>query len=369
MFVAASLLVLLSVTPAPQAARICAPTAGVVQVTACGATGNGTTDDTAAIQAAISAVSTRREIGGGGTVSFPPGIFLVSAPLTVASHNVSLVGAGPKATYLITSPGFAPGEAVVRISHESVPTSVQFAAVKNLGIELTVSSAVAVRAVLSRNLVVEDVFVTGPPDPDSTSVGIQIDGGSAQGGYYAAFTQIHRAYLQRLKYGIELQNQVTRTWITNNTLVGGSVNGSAGIKLPHMAGGVVIEANEIESWTDGIWSEAHHVNVAFNDFESNASHHVNFVDTQPDSAFFAWVLGNHYFGLPAGWLIGLPHTPNAAVNLINLFDVDTMLDAPGMDIAQMRYGTFHQEIASGGRWLLWGVPDANGYQHAVTPKR
>ena len=50
-----------------------------------GATGNGTTDDTAAIQAALDAIG-----GGGGVVYFPYGHYLISAPLTAVSGTMLL---------------------------------------------------------------------------------------------------------------------------------------------------------------------------------------------------------------------------------------------------------------------------------------
>lgn len=64
----------------------------VYNVKAYGATGNGTTDDTAAIQKAINAACV-----GGGVLYFPPGDFIVSSALNVCNVNgpgVSLEGAG-----------------------------------------------------------------------------------------------------------------------------------------------------------------------------------------------------------------------------------------------------------------------------------
>lgn len=55
-----------------------------------GAVGDGVTDDKLAIQAALNAASSI----GGGTVVFPPGVYYVSAPVTVYA-GTSLVGAGP----------------------------------------------------------------------------------------------------------------------------------------------------------------------------------------------------------------------------------------------------------------------------------
>jgi hypothetical protein len=53
-----------------------------------GAKGDGTTDDTVAIQAAIDAV----ELAGGGTVYFPNGVYIVSNTITVDEPGVKLQG-------------------------------------------------------------------------------------------------------------------------------------------------------------------------------------------------------------------------------------------------------------------------------------
>jgi len=60
-----------------------------VKSTAYGALGNGTTDDTNAIQTAINACIT----AGGGIVYFPPGTYLITAALAMTSAKVLLLGA------------------------------------------------------------------------------------------------------------------------------------------------------------------------------------------------------------------------------------------------------------------------------------
>jgi hypothetical protein len=59
-----------------------------------GATGDGSTDDTAAIQAAENAAD-----DNGGTLYFPPGTYNITAALAI-DGNVNMVGAGTDATYL-----------------------------------------------------------------------------------------------------------------------------------------------------------------------------------------------------------------------------------------------------------------------------
>jgi len=65
-----------------------------------GATGNGTTDDTAAVQAAITAAQTH----GGGTVYFPAGQYLLKgsgAQLLLVQKQIKIVGDGRGSTLLV----------------------------------------------------------------------------------------------------------------------------------------------------------------------------------------------------------------------------------------------------------------------------
>jgi hypothetical protein len=79
----------------------------VVDVRALGATGDGTTDDHAAINAAIRAV----DAAGGGTVFFPGGVYALSAPLGNGSagfSGVCLLGDGERASTIRAAANFAP---------------------------------------------------------------------------------------------------------------------------------------------------------------------------------------------------------------------------------------------------------------------
>ena len=64
-----------------------------------GAVGDGTTDDTSAIQNAINAVGTN----GGGIVYFPEGTYKTTAVLTMTSLGVTLLGAGRSTTIVASS--------------------------------------------------------------------------------------------------------------------------------------------------------------------------------------------------------------------------------------------------------------------------
>ena len=75
----------------------------VVNVREYGALGNGTTDDTTAIQAAITAAEAlvlNRFTGPGVTVFFPNGTYLISSTLTITTSNIYLVGGSPGGSML-----------------------------------------------------------------------------------------------------------------------------------------------------------------------------------------------------------------------------------------------------------------------------
>jgi hypothetical protein len=69
-------------------------------VKAHGAVGNGTTDDTAAIQAAIDSATSPR-------VYLPPGLYKITSSL-ILKPRMSLVGAGPSSTAILTFQGSSP---------------------------------------------------------------------------------------------------------------------------------------------------------------------------------------------------------------------------------------------------------------------
>lgn len=67
-----------------------------------GATGNGTTNDTTAIQAAINSLPVL-----GGTLFFPPGTYKITSTLTLPNKPVTIKGSGDSAIIDVTSGSFA----------------------------------------------------------------------------------------------------------------------------------------------------------------------------------------------------------------------------------------------------------------------
>lgn len=111
-----------------------------------GAVGNGSTDDTAEIQAAIDAAEAAVATTGGATVFFPQGAYLVSSTLTVQSSNVNIMGLGAAGdsnlpgsgngcgSMLTPSSSFADDTYVLDISSTSLTTPLSGNQIKNIRI-------------------------------------------------------------------------------------------------------------------------------------------------------------------------------------------------------------------------------------------
>jgi hypothetical protein len=140
-----------------------------------GAVGNGTTDDTAAIQATIDAV----EALGGGIVFFPYSTYKTTATLTVNEHNIKLYGANAVIAYTGTSYviDFQPKSSVYLIG----------IAMEDLSIGCSGAGATGIRWRCTHSKINNvDVVIQG-----SNSVGAEIPGdATGTGPYYNFFTQL-----------------------------------------------------------------------------------------------------------------------------------------------------------------------------------
>lgn len=112
-----------------------------------GATGNGATDDTTAFQAAVTAAA-------GGIAQIPPGIYLISAPITIGA-GTTLLGSGPAATVIRVSASFT-GAAVFPVT---AADGVTVSGLTITGISTTYSSnpaAAGITVTHSNNAIVRD---------------------------------------------------------------------------------------------------------------------------------------------------------------------------------------------------------------------
>jgi hypothetical protein len=128
-----------------------------------GARGDGSTDDTAAIQAAIDTCGSNS-----CTIVFPPGGYVITSTIVVAHDLVNLLGSGRSSTLIVFAPrvagaaikfskpatcngGTAPCEDVVRCSLKGLSLYTHDATLAKIGIELDAAS----------EAVIEDVTISG----------------------------------------------------------------------------------------------------------------------------------------------------------------------------------------------------------------
>ncbi|MEV2271263.1 glycosyl hydrolase family 28-related protein [Nonomuraea africana] len=130
-----------------------------------GAVGDGTADDTSAVQAAIDAAAA----AGGGTVYFPGGKYLVkpsggTPALTVTGNGIRLSGAGSKAAMLVKG-----GDGILlRMSgagaDKTGATHRRYCSVDNLGFNGNGKTGLLLELYYNDNSYVRDVFMTSNRD-------------------------------------------------------------------------------------------------------------------------------------------------------------------------------------------------------------
>lgn len=132
-----------------------------------GAAGNGTTDDTTAIQAAITAC-----MATGGTVYLPTGTYLVSSTLTVSTSGVYMQGDGLWATFI----NFTGTGDCLRWYDASTYTSRTVHGGGPVGLSINIGSAGTSSTALHAGDILEFVFEISVEGSGSTSsIGIHMD--------------------------------------------------------------------------------------------------------------------------------------------------------------------------------------------------
>lgn len=149
-----------------------------------GATGDGVTDDTTAIQAAIDAMIAI----GGGSVYFPDGEYFVSDPGLTLSSNITLFGNGFSST-LVTDGVSLTGYWMIVAYGVDELNKISNVQVRGLHFKSTGASKQAFNGFFIDDLVLRDNFVSGmglggTSDPTQSPAGI----GSNSSNSYGAFT-------------------------------------------------------------------------------------------------------------------------------------------------------------------------------------
>ena len=195
-----------------------------------GAKGDGATNDTAAIQAAIASAQT---YAGGSNVFFPAGNYLISSTLNIASSSVQLVGEG-RGISRITS-NFATGN-IIQFN------GVAYSGVKQLSITSSVvrTSDAAIYIAACHNVIVENIGLES-----NMYIGVQVEGGTNQ-----FLTTINDFEIDSGFIGILLGNSViaSDTWIQN-----GVINACSGVGIQlTQASGIYMYGVDIINCSVGI---------------------------------------------------------------------------------------------------------------------
>lgn len=211
---------------------------GLFDVKAYGATGNGTTDDTAAIKSAVvDAVA-----AGGGVVYLPSGVYKVSSQIAVTTLGITFLGDGQSASVVSVASTFASGDvfyfdgsAAADPHGLGLPVS-QGGGVRGLSIVSSPArtAGAAIHFYNAHNVTAEDVDLSGQ------YVGIQVDGNQS-------VQFINRGYYTNTANG------GTGIWVngtTNDTYISGIVMDNDPAKTSNIAAaGLRITA------TGAVWAD------------------------------------------------------------------------------------------------------------------
>ena len=135
-----------------------------------GAKIDGVTDDTAAWQAAVTALS------AGGTLLAPPGISLITDTITIANHRVRIIGAGKQASIIKFQPTAGP-KAVFLFDHGMAGALAQNALI-GFGFYSTdvTFQKIAVKVVDTEETEISNIQTLATQWTGATSIGIQTMG-------------------------------------------------------------------------------------------------------------------------------------------------------------------------------------------------
>lgn len=268
---------------ASQVRQFVAPALNVLDY---GAVGDGATDDTTAIQAAIDAAADL--VGGRVYLPVPDVAYLITA-LDVP-YNVSVCGAG--AASLLRSA--AASGAVITASDGALLSDFKLELTNNgaaIGINLVESRAVTV---------VERVVVAVTTGGTNDVTGIKVNKRPSTG-TYAGMVRLSHNYLTCMKYAINLADTVTATAIEANCLVGlqsagaPGIAGSIGINVDASCSGLSIIGNQVEGWETGLYARGTYLTYVGNYHETNTAH-VNWAKDSGNSRAWGFAAGNWYLG-------------------------------------------------------------------------
>ena len=224
-----------------------------------GAIGDGVADDTAAIQAALTAAELTTRV-----VYLPAGDYLTSSQLLVRYAN-RLIGAGRESTTIIV--GEADGSGIL-VSNVVDTLPYEGSVLRDFRIySLTTPVAgIAIDVTGDRGCVIENVWIGGWYSGAQDTGKYGFNKGIQMRTVPCYYSTIRNCMLFRNTYGIYLDTQANETRVLENVIW----YSDYGIYLTSVLGGLVIANNSIEgSTTRGIFSDATEIVIKDNRIESS----------------------------------------------------------------------------------------------------
>jgi hypothetical protein len=279
-------------------------------------------------------------------VYVPQGIYKISSSLVVtatlaAPHsNVTIQGDGPGATILRATNALA--NAAVLKFDGSQTHHISLETIRDIGIDISAAaSGRGIEFIIGQYVTVDHVRIVGPSGAN-TAEGIRLDGGPDPNADFSAFNRISGSYIQRMNVGINLMMQVTATSITDNHITGGFQPGQHGIEMTRYCAGIAVHGNEIEGWDIGIHNSGSGLMAVGNRFEGNTTAHIKFEQEPPGgTTMWSMAIGNANWG--AAPMVVTPHTPNAYLDAITMFDVNDDFSIPNKVVQAYGYNADGQD--------------------------
>lgn len=237
-----------------------------ITVDSFGAVGDGTTDDTVALQAAIdAAIAAKKDL------FIQSGTYKITDTLNVTSTSIKIYGAGRYETKINS---YATGSAIKFAGWGGV--------LDNLGIYTQNATGSGVEAgTVSRNCAISNVYIQAYNlyDPTNTGAGIYLNAGAG----FSGGIEIRTTYCLGFKYGVKMvgTNISTGTWTTVsmfNLWIASSttIANSVGIYMDALTNGIGtrLDGGTIEGCVTGIKVEDGSYGGTFNtDMEGNTTNY------------------------------------------------------------------------------------------------
>ncbi len=222
-----------------------------------GAVGDGVADDTAEVQAALTAAElTVRK------VFMPAGSYLTSSPLSIR-YGTKFIGAGREITEIIVSGGNGINITIV-VDGEPYESAI----VRGMRLYSTATpvEGIGISVIGVRDALIEDVWIGGWYSGNENTDKYGFEKGIELKTAACYYTTVRRCMLFRNTYGVYLGNTANSCRILDNVLW----YNDYGIYCTSGVGGVVIANNAIEgSVTRGIYTEATESLIIDNRIESH----------------------------------------------------------------------------------------------------